>query len=119
MAQATKMYLARLDNDPAWKSYGPSARSSSSGGNGAVKKVAKPKTPVDVTDDEDSMPINPAPATRGASLMTFPYPLRENLDVHLNLPRDLTKSEAERLCRFIGTLAREEMLLQPPAGSSA
>ncbi len=39
--------------------------------------------------------------------MRFPFPLRENLDVLLSLPRDLTKDEAARLSAFIGTLARD------------
>jgi hypothetical protein len=40
--------------------------------------------------------------------MQFRIRCARTWDVQLNLPRDLTKAEADRLCRFIGTLAREE-----------
>jgi hypothetical protein len=112
--QALKMHLARLDNDPQWKSYGPSGRP----GTGAVKRgnrkaVAQPTDSVQ-TEETPVLPafetrVTPPTATK-ASLMQFPYPLRDDLDVHLSLPRDLTKSEAERLGRYINSLVREERL---------
>jgi hypothetical protein len=122
MGQAVRMYIAREDGDSAWKSYGPAGRPAANGNGGSSKKPrakAASASAVDRDEDDDNgstPPANTAPVVR-VGLMTFPYPLRENLDVHLNLPRDLTKGEAERLCRFIATLARDEML-QLPAGSS-
>jgi hypothetical protein len=110
MGQAIKMHLARLDNDPAWKSYGPAARAAAP--NGTTPKKGNKQTAApsgsEATPPTEPPPPPVQPTTPSARLMQFPYPLRENLDVQLNLPRDLTKSEAERLCRFIGTLAREE-----------
>lgn len=111
MGQAIKMHLARLDNDSAWKSYGPSTRAAATNGT-AQKKAARATSAESSTEPTapDEPPPSPTaqPSVPSARLMQFPYPLRENLDVHLNLPRDLTRAEAERLCQFIGTLAREE-----------
>jgi hypothetical protein len=42
------------------------------------------------------------------TLGQYPFPLRPGLDVWLRLPRDLTGEEAERLCRFVRGLARED-----------
>lgn len=39
-------------------------------------------------------------------LHRYPFPLRDDLDVSLALPRDLTADEAERLAVFIRTLAQ-------------
>lgn len=108
MGQAIKMHLARLDNDPAWKSYGPSSRGAATNGS-AAKKAVKKALAEHGEETVTGTTAPPPPAnTSSVKLMQFPYPLRENLDVQLNLPRDLTNAEAERLCRFIGTLARDE-----------
>ncbi len=53
-------------------------------------------------------PLNGTAGNTRAKLMHFPFPLREDLDVQLILPRDLSQEEAERLSRYIGTLARVE-----------
>lgn len=121
--QAIKMHLARLDNDPNWKSYGPSARAVPAGatprtnGNGKKARTGVPATatpspaaagPASVAEpaDDDLVPtIAPAPRP---SLMDFPYPLRDDLDVFVRLPRDLTASEAERLSKYIRSLARDD-----------
>lgn len=120
--QAIKMHLARLDNDPNWKSYGPSARAVPPGAtpraNGSGKKAkagasvtATPPstagpTPVAEQADDDLMPaMTPSPRP---SLMDFPYPLRDDLDVFVRLPRDLTALEADRLCKYVRSLARDD-----------
>lgn len=111
--QAIKMHLGRLDSDPDWKSYGPSSKASSGSratANGASKKAraATPSPPPaqHPAPAEIAEPLGTA-RTDSASLMRFPFPLRENLDVSLSLPRDLTKDEAARLAGFINSLARD------------
>lgn len=109
--QALKMHLGRLDNDPAWKSYGPAAKGTgpkSTNGNGKPRAT---KTSTDSPATKFEGLAHPSPgsevAPESTSLMRFPFPLRENLDVSLSLPRDLTTEEAVRLSAFIGTLARD------------
>jgi hypothetical protein len=131
--QALKMHLARLDGDTNWKTYGPSARSNSSPkvsttGSKATQ-MASGKTrqnPGIPSESPSSAPTTPeaeestmtsTPSSGPGPLMRFPYPLRDNVDVWLTLPRDLTKEEAERLSIFIGSLARPDAAT--PAGSTA
>jgi len=113
--QALKMHLARLDGDPNWKSYGPAGRTSnpSKGAATAGKATQKPRpagrtsapaAKADMPEHEGSSTVDGVPS--GASLMRFPFPLRDNTDAWLALPRDLTKDEADRLSIFIGSLAR-------------
>lgn len=107
--QAIRMYVGRLDNDPNWKSYGPGSRAASTGPSNGKKKPAKTTSAIleSVEESADSGQGS-APVVK-VGLMEFPFPLRENLDVFLRLPRDLTKDEGSRLCGFIGSLARAEV----------
>jgi hypothetical protein len=114
------MQLARLDNESNWKSYGPSARvvpspaTPRANGSGNKAKAAAPSTrgvakaagePIVLTPNDD--PIRSTASAR-PGLMDFPYPLRDDLDVLVRLPRDLTAPEAERLCKYIRSLARDD-----------
>lgn len=109
--QALKMHLGRLDNDPAWKTYGPAAKGNAPKPTNGSTKVRAPKSSnaSTIASADTSPPTGPGGevAPESTSLMRFPFPLRENLDVSLSLPRDLTKDEAARLSAFISTLARE------------
>lgn len=112
-SQALKMHLGRLDNDPLWKSYGPAAKGNgpkTTNGNGKPRAAKAQAAAVGVSVESASV-ANPGTELppEPTSLMRFPFPLRENLDVSLSLPRDLTKEEAARLSAFISTLAREVM----------
>lgn len=59
----------------------------------------------------------PASATRRRSkapmvedgMISYPFPLRKDVDVELVLPRDLTPEEAKRLVAFVNALAIEEL----------
>lgn len=42
-----------------------------------------------------------------APMLTMPYPLRSDLLAHVQVPRDLTSDEANRLAAFIKTLATD------------
>lgn len=111
--QAVKMYVARLDNDPNWQSYGPSTKGagpSRSNGDSATKskKVSAKKAESAAPRLADVVPeVHKA---ESASLMRFPFPLRDDLDAVLSLPRDLTKAEAQRLSAFLSSLAREDVV---------
>lgn len=37
----------------------------------------------------------------------YPVPIRENMVAMLNLPNDLTKEEADKICRVVRALATE------------
>jgi hypothetical protein len=109
LTQAVRMYVGRLDNDPTWRSYGPSPRAGASGSDGK-KRPAKTASTVAETADETPVesPSRPPYTAPKAGLMEFPFPLRDNVDVFLRLPRDLTNDEAARLSGFIASLARTE-----------
>lgn len=121
--QALKMYLARLDGDPSWKSYGPAGRTGNPSKAAAPsgKATQKPRPAgrtgalaarADMSEHEGSSAPDGGPS--GASLMRFPFPLRDNIDAWLALPRDLTKDEANRLSIFIGSLARRNSTSPEP-----
>jgi hypothetical protein len=122
--QALKMHLARLDGDSNWKSYGPGARASNpskglaNGGKTAQKPQSAGRATASAAMSEPEGPSTADGTSSGASLMRFPFPLRDTIDAWLALPRDLTKDEADRLSIFIGSLARQnstnpEPVLEP------
>ncbi len=122
--QALKMHLARLDGDSNWKSYGPATRTSNpskgaaNGGKAAQKSQSGGRTNVLAAKADMSEPEGGSRAdgaSSGASLMRFPFPLRDTIDAWLALPRDLTKDEADRLSTFIGSLARQNSTNPTPA----
>lgn len=116
--QSVRMYLARLNNDQNWKSYGPSPRSSS--GKGKVKTAAATaKLTTTAVDDPSALQVpidldvfderTPPPMSNGHTAVRqidHVFPLRDELDVTLRLPRDLTSDEAEALATFIRSLIR-------------
>jgi hypothetical protein len=108
--KAIQMHLTRVDGGD-WKAFAPVPRSGAAKpSNGAKKAVpaTKPATePKDVVPQEDNGGMS-EPAPSSSLLMRFPFPLRDNVDVSLALPRDLTKAEAARLNAFINSLARDE-----------
>jgi hypothetical protein len=120
--QALKMHLARLDGDPNWKTYGPSTRANnppkaSSNGTKAQRptEVGEASPPASTTPEQEDLPMASASTPGTTPLMRFPFPLRDNVDVWLTLPRDLTKDEAERLSIFIGSLARRDTASSDPS----
>ncbi|MBA2607384.1 MAG: hypothetical protein H0U92_00415 [Actinobacteria bacterium] len=59
--------------------------------------------------------------TTRATMIKYPFPLREGVLAALDLPSDMTKREAKRLCAFIDSLGIEEqgqLNPGPPASSS-
>lgn len=82
---------------PATAGREPAGRTASQRGSRG-KKAAQPHS--------DDRPVESpvAPPVRDF-LITYPFPLRENTMVYLQLPKDLTKHEGERLSRFVQSLA--------------
>ena len=115
--QAVGMYLARLRGDADWKSYGPGSRGAynKNGATATSKPTLKPATkvieptpktePVLATTPVASPPQETASSTRS---IAHRYPLRDDVDAVLQLPRDLTNAEANRLAKFISTLAWDD-----------
>jgi hypothetical protein len=117
-SQAVKMHLGRLDNDPSWKTYGPGGgKTSAAPKNGTpantgarTKKKSASTAPFASEEPKEENLVEPPiihQRQESGSLMRFPFPLRDNVDAFLSLPRDLTKDEAARLSAFINSLARE------------
>lgn len=112
-AKAIQMHLTRVDGGD-WKALAPAPRAAGpKATNGSKKKPeakraeVAPEQRTASTAEEDNAGMS-EPAHPSALLMRFPFPLRDNVDVSLSLPRDLTKAEAARLNAFINSLARDE-----------
>lgn len=114
--QSVSMYLARLRGDTDWKIHGPRER-----GSGAPKpskngtKPTTPTKPVERSAEPQAVPptlgteatapdrpVSAAPARK----IDHRFPLRDDFDAVVTLPRDLKAEEAEWLAEFIKTLAR-------------
>jgi hypothetical protein len=50
------------------------------------------------------LPRRPPPST---AMVDYPFPVRAQVQAHLILPADLTQAEADRIARFVETLAIE------------
>lgn len=51
----------------------------------------------------------PSPPPPRDGMITYPFPLRDDTDVQLILPRDLKPDEAKRLIAFVNALAVDEL----------
>jgi hypothetical protein len=109
--QAVKMYVSRLNNDANWLSYGPSPKGTVApkvNGESAAKprkRSTKPQVPGPAAAEVPSEAVG---RLESPALMRYPFPLRDDVDALLSLPRDLTKAEAARLGAFLSSLARED-----------
>jgi hypothetical protein len=43
----------------------------------------------------------------GTNMLDYPFPLRDDVTVHLVLPKDLTHDEAHRLRKFLDSLVND------------
>jgi len=50
------------------------------------------------------------------AMVNFPIPIREDLTAQVKVPHDLTKEEAEKICRVVMALAVSD--ITPSAGSA-
>lgn len=110
--QAVKMYVSRLNNDANWLSYGPSPKGVTApkpNGDSASKPKKRPTKPQVSSAVRGEAPGEALARVESPALMRYPFPLRDDVDALLSLPRDLTKSEAARLGAFLSSLAREDV----------
>lgn len=108
--QTVEMYKKWLDNDPSWrptprKATSRRAKPESSSGQGSDGGAVTPigQTTAVITDPS-SQPMS------AAGMVTYPYPVRPGLLAQIMLPEDLTAKEAERVAKFVASLAFEERL---------
>lgn len=99
------MYLEWLDNPTAWRP--PRANRT------AKPKDVAPRPQAKATATGSTPATSLATAAAAPGMIPYPFPLRTDVLVTLNLPPDLTKKEAKRLSVFIESLAIEEQLALP------
>jgi len=109
--QTAEMYVKWLDNDPSWRPAPRKAsaprRKAAEGASGAASGPAKPAQ----VRQNGSMTANPgASVPAGVTMVDYPYPVRPGLLAQISLPEDLTAKEAERVAKFVASLAFEERL---------
>lgn len=118
LKSSVNMYLAWLDKNPDWKRGGRPVPAPTKGVASSRRRAPKSWTsPSEVapgaqkdgaTDrpGSDTAPGEPSPVLR---MIPYEVPLRPSSDMRarLVLPDDLTKADADRLCRFIQSLAFE------------
>lgn len=117
--RAVAMYRAWLDKQSDWKSAGMASRAKSTRASrlGPVKQAPKATgkaTNVVVTDSgfaSDSLAVERS----GTTMVPYDLPLRPGLRARLVLPEDLTKADADRIARFVGSLAFQP---EPSANNS-
>lgn len=110
--QVVDMYSKWLNDDPDWRPKArssrpraakPAASNGTSNGNGRVKAA-----PASVNAGPVGM-VESAP-TPPVGMVTYPYPVRPGMLAQITLPEDLTSKEAERVAKFVASLAFEERL---------
>ena len=112
--QTVEMYRAWLRGEDDWKRHGPGTRSPKFKWTNQLTPISEavelnPRVPAPLpVTPPPSLASEPAPSPSSTRLMQHTYPLREDVDVQLQLPRDLTTVEANRLAKFISTLAWDE-----------
>lgn len=96
--QAVSYFLEYVNDPSNWK--GPTSKSQSNQRtkNDGRQKASKSR------DFSTSPSVNSMPQSFGDELVSYPYPLRENLVVYLHLPSDLKNIEVRKLMAFMTTL---------------
>lgn len=77
------------------------------GTSGTKKRVKRAKVGETDSSSVTSSESIVSSAQTSAPLLSLPYPIRANLLAHIQVPRDLTSEEANRLAAFIKTLATD------------
>lgn len=73
------------------------------------KKVAIYTEPAESNFDQAAMSVGlPSGGGKASPLITYPFPLRDGVVISVNLPPDLTGTEAARLSRFIESLSIDD-----------
>lgn len=112
--QLVEMYIKWLDGDVSWRP--PQRRTASRPGDkieNGQKKSTRSSTPVPAQATVTGLTVvdnTPGTDISGVQMVTYPYPVRLGLMAQLTLPVDLTSKEAERLAKFVASLAFDERL---------
>ncbi len=114
---AVSDYLIYLEDPARFKSTASTARAKR-GSNGGIGMGARTGASSQAKRPSSSESGSEPPPPGRDNLMTYPYPLRDTIDVYLQLPRDLRPGEADRLSKFIASLAIEVDLASEPRGGS-
>lgn len=103
-SKSVKMFQEFRANPSGWRPDVKQRTRTAKAANGA------PTTPV----DSDAEPVNATAAQGRVPLVKYPYPIRQGVFASVELPVDLTKREAKRLCAFIDSIAEDEQGQLPP-----
>ena len=97
---ALEMFLERAEDPSTWKPPTTARRTRS-------EAKSRPEQPKEGAQARTARHRAYTPsATDG--MVTYPFPLRADIDAQLVLPRDLTPEEARRLVAFVNALAIEQ-----------
>lgn len=111
--QAISMYLAWLDQDPSWKTVVKTRRTSDTPRARNTTPTAVSPTAPAATTAPDSVHVTvdrmPGPGSSASRLVKHHLPLRPDLLVQIELPIDLTQSDAERVASFVKSLAFDDV----------
>jgi len=113
--QSVEMYIKWLSGDTSWR---PPARKSTPAKaqpkNGGAAKAAQPAVSAPaVVPPQPTPPVAEsvgAAALPGVEMVKYPFLVRPGVRVHVELPADLTPKEAQRVAKFVASLAFDEML---------
>lgn len=94
-----KWFLSWSKDPAGWKPVGRSAR----GANGETKRKAATRAHGGSPEDTSGFATGPVGDQRGR-LVDYPFPLRDDLIVRLQLPPDLRGVEVKRLTAYMSTL---------------
>lgn len=108
---ALEEYFRYLDDPGA---YNPKATGRESSSKRARKRGSRARSSPVAGSSPEPAGESPAVSATRDYLITYPFPLRESTMAYLQLPKNLTKQEAERLSRFVQSLALESIADEEP-----
>lgn len=103
---ALNEYLRYLDDPGAYRPTSGSAKG------GESTKGSKKRKRAEKTAETPSGSTTAPPARD--NLITYPFPLRAGTMVYLQLPKDMSSREAERLARYVQSLALDTAAEEEP-----
>jgi hypothetical protein len=108
-AKAVQMYLDWLDNPEGFKPVARSRSKSTPSRRSNLKPAEESQPPM---EDDDASEL--VPKTGTSRLLTYPFPLKSGEVAYLQLPPRVSSDDAERLSKFVGSIALDDSI-DPPA----
>jgi hypothetical protein len=107
---AVNDYLQFLSNPTGYRGPKPRARSRTGSSQGAPPASGRTSSPGQAASATNAVPDDAAPAAPGrdTGLITYPFPLASGALGYVQLPREVTPTDIERLCHFVRSLAIDE-----------